>query len=98
MRWTENLVELAKKASHVASKNRTEAAIRKHTAVLKGLDGVVSSQILKDRLGLKQPHDTIRTMAELGLIRKIRHIPQHFEYEILKIDSKGLDNLGSSGE
>jgi hypothetical protein len=52
--------------------------------VLAGLDGVVSSQILKDRLAIKQPHQHIRTMERLGLIRKIRHIPQHWEYEIIK--------------
>ena len=83
MKWTNNLVGLATKASHKAAKKRTEAAIRKHAAVLKGLDGVVSSQILKDRLGLKQPHASIRSMERNGLIRKIRHIPQHWEYQIL---------------
>ena len=84
MRWTDNMVAFATTASHRAAKKRTEKAKAKHEAVLAGLDGVVSSQILKDRLGIKQPHEHIRTMANLGLIRKIRHIPQHWEYEIIK--------------
>jgi hypothetical protein len=84
MRWTDDLVALATKSSHVAAKKRTAKAKAKHEAVLAGLDGVVSSQILKDRLGIKRPHEHIRTMANLGLIRKIRHIPQHWEYEVLK--------------
>lgn len=84
MKWTDALVENATRASHNAARKRTARAKAKHEAVLRGLDGVVSSQILKDRLGLKRPHQTIKTMANLGLIRKVRRVPQHYEYEIIK--------------
>jgi hypothetical protein len=84
MKWTDNFVELATKASHTAAKKRTEAAVRKHNAVLMQLDGIVASQVLKDKLGVKQPGQHIRTMARLGLIRKVRHVPQHWEYEIIQ--------------
>lgn len=84
MRWTEALVENATRASRRASAKRTKRAKEKHEAALRGLNGVVSSQILKDRLGLKRPSDTLRAMEHLGLIRKARRIPQHWEYEILE--------------
>ena len=84
MKWTDELVRVATRASHNAARKRTAKAKAKHEAVLAGLDGVVSSQILKDRLGMARPHDTIRTMVNLGLIRKVRRIPQHNEYEVIK--------------
>ena len=84
MKWTDDLVRVATRASHNAAAKRTKRAKAKHEAVLAGLDGVVSSQILKDRLGTKHPYDTLRTMEHLGLIRKVRRIPQHWEYEVLK--------------
>lgn len=84
MRWTDELVRVATRASHNAARKRTARAKSKHERVLAGLNGVVSSQILKDRLGLARPYDTLRTMESLGLIRKHRRIPQHWEYEIVK--------------
>jgi hypothetical protein len=84
MRWTDNLVALATTASHAAAKKRTSRAMVKHSAVLRNLDGIVSSQILKDQLGLKRPFGVLRTMERLGMIRKVRRIPQHWEYEILE--------------
>lgn len=82
MRWVDELVAIATRASHVAAKKRRSKAMQRHLATLQGLNGVVSSQILKDRLGLKRPFDTIRTMEKLGLIEKVRRIPQHWEYQI----------------
>lgn len=84
MKWTDALVENATRASRNAANKRTARAKAKHEAVLRGLNGVVSSQILKDRLGLKRPHGTIRTMVALGLIRKVRLVPQHWEYEVIE--------------
>lgn len=83
MKWTDELVANATRASRNAASKRTARAKAKHEAVLRGLDGVVSSQILKDRLGLKRPFGTVRTMERLGLIRKVRRIPQHWEYEVI---------------
>jgi len=84
MRWTDALVENATRASRNAASKRTARAKAKHEATLKGLDGVVSSQILKDRLGLRHPHRVIRTMERLGMIRKVRRIPQHWLYEVIE--------------
>ena len=86
MTWINDLVGLATAASRREASKRTARAKAKHERVLAGLGGVVSSQILKDRLGLKHPHDTLKVMVRLGLIRKVRRVPAHFEYEVIQQD------------
>lgn len=78
------LVALATRASHRTRSRRQEAARRKYVGMLGQCGGVISTQILKDRLGLAFPHQAIRQMEKYGLIRKVRHIPQHWEYEVIE--------------
>lgn len=92
MRWQDDLVAIATKASHVAVGRRRAAAIRKYKALLTKLHGQrVSTQILKDTLGMKRPHSAVRTMVKLGMLVKVRPIPQHWEYDVVPPET--LENL-----
>ena len=84
MKWTDDLVALATKASKKAADLRQGAAFRKYKAMTASFaGGVVSSQTLKDSLGLKKPHSALRVMEKYGLITKVRRIPQHWEYAVM---------------
>lgn len=78
-----DLVKYATQASHRTRSKRQDSARRKYVAMLQGLEGVVSTQRLKDKLGLAYPHRAIRQMEKYGLIRKVKRIPQHWEYEVI---------------
>lgn len=32
---------------------------------------------------LKRPHDSIKVMVNLGLIKRVRYVPAHWEYDII---------------
>ena len=84
MHWIDDLKRQLHAGSIIASANRVEKAMRKYKTMLAGLEGQrVSTVILRERIGLKSPHDSIKTMVNLGLIKRTRYVPAHWEYEVL---------------
>lgn len=87
MHWIDDLKRQLHAGSIIASANRVAKAKRKYKAMLAGLEGTrVSSVILRERIGLKRPHDSLRVMARLGMIKRVRFVPAHWEYEVTPED------------
>ena len=84
MHWIDDLKRQLHAGSIIASANRVAKARSKYKAMLAGLEGQrVSTVILRERIGLKRPHDSIKAMMNLGLIKRVRYVPAHWEYDII---------------
>lgn len=89
MRWIDDLKRQLHAGSIIASSRRVKRALEKYDKLLKDLGGTrVSTQILKERLGTNRPHDMIKVMERHGLIRKVKYIHAHWEYDILPSERK----------
>ena len=95
MRWTNDLVTLATRASKKACSNRQEKARQKYIAVLRRLTNrldsrFVDSATLKAHSGVKPTSvaQTLRNMERYGLIQKVRRVPQHWTYKITLGDTE----------